>query len=122
MKFVARRQWLLAAGLLGLTASTAAAQVTFTDNFNSGASALWGNQRGAWSAAGGVYDAHQPSNSPTTFSLLPYDRTHSEREREHSPLSLLSLRSAWIPPVLAVVVCGLQLSFWESASAFLASP
>ena len=40
----------------------------FFDDFNSGASALWGNQRGSWSAAGGVYDSAFPSNAPVTYS------------------------------------------------------
>jgi Flp pilus assembly protein TadD len=51
-----------------------------------------------------------------SVALLPHDRTHEQRQREHSPFSLLSLRTAWIPPVLAVIVCGLQLSFWENAT------
>lgn len=52
-----------------------------------------------------------------SVALLPHDRTHEQRQREHSDYSLLSLRSAWIPPVLAVAVCGLQLTFWENATA-----
>lgn len=38
-------------------AHQAEAQVIFADNFDSGASLLWGNEVGAWSAAGGVYQA-----------------------------------------------------------------
>jgi tetratricopeptide (TPR) repeat protein len=48
--------------------------------------------------------------------LLPHDRTQKQREREQNPFGLLSLRTAWIPPILAVVVCGLQLTFWENAT------
>ena len=48
--------------------------------------------------------------------LLPQDRTHEQRLREHSEFSLLSIRAAWLPPVLAVLVCGLQLTFWENAT------
>jgi tetratricopeptide (TPR) repeat protein len=55
-----------------------------------------------------------------SIALLPHDRTHDQRQRESSPNSTLSLRSAWIPPVLAVFACGLQLTFWEHATA--ASP
>ncbi|MEY2467040.1 MAG: hypothetical protein QOD03_1561, partial [Verrucomicrobiota bacterium] len=51
-----------------------------------------------------------------SVSLLPHDRTHSQRQRENDEFSLLSIRLAWIPPVLAACVCGLQLSFWENAT------
>jgi tetratricopeptide (TPR) repeat protein len=46
--------------------------------------------------------------------LLPQDRTEKQREKGRSALS--SLSSAWLPPVLAVLVFGLQLTFWESAT------
>ncbi len=52
-----------------------------------------------------------------SVALLPHDRTQEQRERERSPFGLLSTRSAWLPPVLAVVVLGLQLTFWEDATA-----
>ena len=51
-----------------------------------------------------------------SVSLLPHDRTAQQRMREKSAYALLSIRSAWLPPVLAVIVCGLQLSFWENAT------
>src|SRR5690348_17605699 len=50
-----------------------------------------------------------------SVTLLPHDRTKEERIREPSAFSVLSTPTAWLPPVLAVVVCGLQLSFWENA-------
>jgi hypothetical protein len=50
----------------------APAQVIFSDNFNAGASPLWGNQSGSWTATGGVYFAQLPSNSPTTYTSLPF--------------------------------------------------
>src|SRR5258706_14244460 len=31
---------------------------------------------------------------------------------------MLSMPAAWLPPVLAGIVCGLQLSFWEHATSF----
>ncbi|HSA12169.1 MAG TPA: tetratricopeptide repeat protein [Candidatus Paceibacterota bacterium] len=34
---------------------------------------------------------------------------------ERSRFSLLAVRGAWLPPVLAVLVCGLQLTFWENS-------
>ncbi len=56
-----------------LLAGNGSAAPLFIDNFDSGASALWGNERGSWRAAGGVYDAEFPNNSPTTYTSLPYN-------------------------------------------------
>jgi hypothetical protein len=47
--------------------------------------------------------------------LLPHDRTRDQRQLERSDYSLLTIRAAWLPPLLAALVCGLQLTFWESA-------
>jgi len=49
--------------------------------------------------------------------LLPHDRTHQQRLRETSDFSLLTIRTRWLPPVMAAIVCGLQLTFWENATA-----
>lgn len=49
-------------------------------------------------------------------SLLPHDRTHDQREREASAGAVLSGKLAWLPPALAVLACGLQLTFWEHAT------
>ena len=49
--------------------------------------------------------------------LLPHDRTKEQRHREQSAHSLLSLRSSWVPALFAAAVCGLQLSFWQHATA-----
>jgi tetratricopeptide (TPR) repeat protein len=51
-----------------------------------------------------------------SVALLPHDRTEVQRRREQSPFSLLTIRNAWLPPVFAVVVCGLQFTFWEYAT------
>jgi tetratricopeptide (TPR) repeat protein len=51
-----------------------------------------------------------------SVALLPHDRTEAQRRREHSDFSFLTIRSAWLPPVLAALVCGLQLTFWEHAT------
>jgi tetratricopeptide (TPR) repeat protein len=48
--------------------------------------------------------------------LLPHDRTRDQRHREHSEYSLLSISTAWIPPVLAVLACGLQFTLWRHAT------
>jgi len=52
-----------------------------------------------------------------SVALLPHDRTHEQRHQETSRSSLLSIPTAWLPPVLAAMVCGLQLTFWEHATA-----
>ena len=48
-------------------------------------------------------------------ALLPHDRTRDQRSLEHSEHGLLSIRAAWLPPLIAALVCGLQLTFWENA-------
>jgi len=57
---------------LALGQSRIEAGVIFTDNFDSGASPLWGNEVGGWTAAGGVYQATNPSNFPNAYSSLPF--------------------------------------------------
>ena len=52
-----------------------------------------------------------------SVALLPHDRTEAQRLREKSPFALLSIPAAWLPPLLAVLVCGLQMTFWENATA-----
>jgi tetratricopeptide (TPR) repeat protein len=51
-----------------------------------------------------------------SVSILPHDRTEDQRIRERSPSAVLTLRAAWIPPVVAALVCGLQMTFWENAT------
>jgi tetratricopeptide (TPR) repeat protein len=51
-----------------------------------------------------------------SVALLPHDRTDIQRAREQSDFSFLTIWSAWLPPVFAVVVCGLQMTFWEQAT------
>lgn len=46
-------------------------------------------------------------------TLLPHDRTKDQRQHEMSDYSFLTIPASWLPPVFAVVVCGLQLTFWE---------
>ena len=53
-----------------------------------------------------------------SVALLPHDRTDAQRRRERSDFSFLTIGSAWLPPILAVAVCGLQLTFWEHATNF----
>ncbi|HEX3890318.1 MAG TPA: tetratricopeptide repeat protein [Verrucomicrobiae bacterium] len=51
-----------------------------------------------------------------SVAILPHNRTDVQRKRERSDFSFLTIRSAWLPPVLAVAACGLQLTFWENAT------
>jgi tetratricopeptide (TPR) repeat protein len=50
-----------------------------------------------------------------SVAIWPHDRTHEQRVREQSDNSLLSLPTAWIPPVFAVLLLGFQRSFWENS-------
>jgi tetratricopeptide (TPR) repeat protein len=52
-----------------------------------------------------------------SVALLPQDRTNEQRLKLTGDSPLLTIRSAWLPPLLAVLVCGLQLTFWEDATA-----
>ena len=51
-----------------------------------------------------------------SIAILPHDRTDVQRARETSGFSFLTTPSAWLPPVFAVLVCGLQMTFWEQAT------
>jgi tetratricopeptide (TPR) repeat protein len=53
-----------------------------------------------------------------SVALLPHDRTDAERQRERSAFSFLTGWIAWLPPVLAVLLGGLQLTFWEHSTSF----
>jgi tetratricopeptide (TPR) repeat protein len=51
-----------------------------------------------------------------SVALLPHNRTREQRWRQEGGHSTLSIRTAWMPPMLAAMVCGLQLTFWEDAT------
>ncbi|HUB87588.1 MAG TPA: tetratricopeptide repeat protein [Verrucomicrobiae bacterium] len=51
-----------------------------------------------------------------SVAILPHDRTEAQRVREKSDLSFLTIGSAWLPPLLAVLACGLQFTFWQNAT------
>lgn len=51
-----------------------------------------------------------------TVALIPQDRTRDQRHRERSETGLLSLPYAWLPPLVAVLACGLQMAFWQHAT------
>lgn len=62
--------------LLSCAVGQASGGIIFSDNFTAGASPLWGNERGAWAAAGGVYDAALPLGLPNVaHSSLPFNLT-----------------------------------------------
>lgn len=52
-----------------------------------------------------------------SVALLPHDRLEPQRALVGNAQALLALPSAWVPAVLAVTVGGLQLTFWEHATA-----
>jgi len=51
-----------------------------------------------------------------SVALLPHDVTRDDPFRQVNEVSILSTPTAWMPPVLAAMICGLQLSFWEHAT------
>ncbi len=51
-----------------------------------------------------------------SVALVPHDRTHEQRQKEHSPSAILSIPAAWLPPLFAALVLGFQLTFWENAT------
>ena len=51
-----------------------------------------------------------------SVGLLPHDRTEAQQLRERNDFFLLTIRSAWFPPLLAALLCGWQLTFWEMST------
>src|SRR5438477_6655848 len=51
-----------------------------------------------------------------SVALLPHDLAPDKPLRKASAPNLLATRGAWVPPVLAAIVCALGLSFWEHAT------
>jgi len=56
-------------------AGQASANLSFSDNFDTGASPAWNNAVGNWNATGGVYGPASPGNYPPTYSGLPFTLT-----------------------------------------------
>ena len=50
------------------------AQIIFSDNFDTGASPQWGNERGSWAAGAGVYNGSNTAG--INFSSLPFALTN----------------------------------------------
>ena len=73
------RRWSLVFAVLLLSAadglSSGHAAPIFSDDFDLGASPLWGGEVGNWSDAGGVYNATAPDNFPNSHSSLPFELT-----------------------------------------------
>lgn len=61
--------------------------VVFQDNFDSGASPLWQNESGGWTASGGVYYAQVPGNFPNAASSVPILLTDGEVELDIDAVS-----------------------------------
>ncbi len=51
-----------------------------------------------------------------SVSLLPHDLAPNQPFQKVQTPTILSTPTAWIPPLLAALLCGLQLSFWEHAT------
>ena len=51
-----------------------------------------------------------------SVALLPHDRTHEQRQRQVNDSSILTIPAAWLPPLFAVLVCGLQMTFLENST------
>jgi len=50
-----------------------------------------------------------------SVAILPQDRTLLQRDKLRDENAFLTTRLAWLPVLLAVVVCGFQRSVWEHA-------
>lgn len=52
-------------------------------------------------------------------ALLPHDlskqASQPKRLRSFTPPPLMTRRAAWLPPTVAVLLCGCQLTFWQNA-------
>ncbi len=51
-------------------------------------------------------------------AILPQDRTEPQRQREKSDFAFLTGWQSYFPPVLAVLMFGLSMTFWENATNF----
>jgi tetratricopeptide (TPR) repeat protein len=51
-----------------------------------------------------------------SVSILPHDRTRDQRQLLRNEFSLLGIPGAWLPPIFAALVCGLQLTFWQHST------
>ncbi|HEV2695418.1 MAG TPA: tetratricopeptide repeat protein [Verrucomicrobiae bacterium] len=51
-------------------------------------------------------------------TILPQDRTEPQRQREKSDFAFLTGWQSYFPPILAVLMLGLQMTFWEHATSF----
>ena len=73
----ASAKWARVAALGGMASAALLAQqlanrIIFTDNFTPGPSPLWNNYTGLWTASGGQYYAQIPSDTPLTYTGLPF--------------------------------------------------
>src|SRR5437867_2281499 len=51
-----------------------------------------------------------------SVSLLPHDLAPNQPFQKIQAPAILSIPTAWMPPLLAALLCGLQVSFWEHAT------
>lgn len=50
-----------------------------------------------------------------TIAIFPQDRTREQRSREKNEFGLISSWWAFLPPLAAALVCGLQIAYWRNA-------
>ncbi len=136
-----RLPWIVAAGTLGLYLATLAAWVTLPALGLTGQVLGWdwwnpkigrplyhlltlpvkafpaGAQLLALNAFAAVCSALTLALLARSVALLPQDRTRDQRARQREGSGLLAIPANWLPPLLAVLACGLELSFWEHATA-----
>ena len=66
------RAIVLIAVIIAAASASASAAVIYQEDFSTDAR-LFGNERGDWGVAGGVYNAAQPGNLPPDYSALPFN-------------------------------------------------
>ena len=68
-----------------------------------------------WNAFTAVCAALTLAILARSVRLLSHDRTKEQRLREGGEFALLSVRAAFLPALLAVLLLGSQLTFWQNA-------
>lgn len=101
---------LLFTAVFAILLSGRAQAALFYDDFNSGASTLWGDESGSWFVSGGEYRAQYPDNYPNAHSSLPFDLQDFEFEVD---INNLHDGGVWLRsyenPYSSIRACGVLL-------------